>query len=125
MSAVKEKLDWITSFQQRQLARIKKHNYVFQRFPRNILLQPPQGESERWEALAFAQYSDGVELQTQALMLAQLLRVERALYRTVFLRCIRAIDAAIYHDDGLDGAEGQVVLKDIVDAQATLEEEEP
>jgi hypothetical protein len=122
MSAVKEKLDWIVGLQARQLARIEKHNYVFERFPRDIVANPPKGDAERWEALAFAEYNDIVELALQAKVLVELLRVERDLFGTVFLRCITAIDTAIYNEDGLDGAEGQAVLKDIADAQAVLED---
>ena len=50
--------------------------------------------------------------------------------RDVLLACYRAIEAAIYHEDGLDGDDGQEVLELVVphlkpqDQQALADEEQ-
>ena len=48
----------------------------------------------------------------------QLLRDNLQQVRKLLDRCKNAIGIAIYHDDGLDGAEGQDLIADIAKARA-------
>ena len=122
MSIVKQKLDWIAEFQTRLLTRIMENGYIFERFPRDIVKQPPSGDSERWEALAFAEYNDGIQVAATALVIGELLKVQNDCCTKALRRAKLAIEDGIYNEDGLDGALGQDVLLEIAAAQSALED---
>jgi hypothetical protein len=48
------------------LVMLKRENFVFRRFPRDIKAHPPVSEEERWEALAFSLYSRIGEVSSMA-----------------------------------------------------------
>lgn len=126
MSIVKQKLDWIADLQTRQLVRIHKHQFEFmyERLAIKIEEPRPPGFNQQWQALAYAEYDDGVLVSATATVVAELLRVERDYCSKALKSCKKAIEAAIYNEDGLDGAEGQDVLLAIAGAQAMLEDAE-
>ncbi len=45
---------------------ILKYDFVFRRFPRDMVKEPPKDESERWEALAFSLYTDLASIASRA-----------------------------------------------------------
>jgi len=45
---------------------LRRENFVFRRFPRDMKAHPPVGEEERWEALAFSLYSRIGEVSSMA-----------------------------------------------------------
>ena len=122
MSIVKQKLDWIAELHNRQVARIYKHQFEFSHNRLHIEEPRPRGSNQQWEALAYAEYDDCILVSATATVVAELLRVERNYCSKALKSCKEAIEAAIYNEDGLDGAVGQDVLLEIAGAQAVLEE---
>lgn len=74
------------------LAVLTREDYVFRRFPRNLKEQPPVGDGERWEALAFSLYSRIGHLSSMAV---------RALNRVNESKLVRGEAAPPQDDLGL------------------------
>jgi hypothetical protein len=45
---------------------LRREGYVFHRFPRDMRKEPPVGDCERWEALAFSLYVEIAGMATEA-----------------------------------------------------------
>jgi hypothetical protein len=45
---------------------LRREGYVFNRFPRDMRKDPPVGDGERWEALAFSLYAEIAGMATEA-----------------------------------------------------------
>ena len=45
---------------------LRREGYVFNRFPRDMRKDPPVGDGERWEALAFSLYVEIAGMATEA-----------------------------------------------------------
>lgn len=63
---LRELAEYIAEACNRAVAMLRREGYVFKRFPRNLVEQPPVGDGERWEAMAFSLYSDLAELDAMA-----------------------------------------------------------
>ncbi len=50
----------------RAVDMFKRECYVFRRFPRDIIKNPPTSDAERWEAVAFSLYCDIAEINARA-----------------------------------------------------------
>lgn len=48
----------LRSIQPRVMRILRRHKFVFNRFPRDLKKSPPKGDAERWECLAFTLYSE-------------------------------------------------------------------
>lgn len=48
-------------------ALLRDNGYVFERFPRNLVEEPPTSDGERWEAMAFSLYSRLAEVSSHAI----------------------------------------------------------
>ncbi len=66
LSDLHRRLNEIAELQPDAMRVLEKHNFVFRRFPRDMVKEPPINEEERWEALAFTFYSSIVGAHSMA-----------------------------------------------------------
>lgn len=55
LKAVLEEFDRLP---ERMVDLLRRNGYVFERFPRNLIQEPPEGDGEKWEAMAFSLYTE-------------------------------------------------------------------
>ena len=66
LARVRALVEQVSRFTENALVVLRRENYVFKRFPRNMKEQPPVGDGERWEALAFHFYAQMAEASSHA-----------------------------------------------------------
>lgn len=63
---VREFVLFVAGACERAITVLRDNGFTFERFPRDMVTNPPMNEGERWEALAFSLYSDLAELASKA-----------------------------------------------------------